>query len=310
MKSTLPFLITLLFIATLSFAQEPVVEEEPVFEDMSVEEDYSSGEVAVFDKTLSDSRIQFKEMKDGYSWFFDRSVDSYSKKYGLAYNGKVILPMIFNKDSYDNQMVAKLGINKIYGIYDVKSRKWLIPIEYGSLQKLGYADMYVASRGGLYGVVDQSNREIVPFEWGSISHYGLTENYLKVKDPKSNTHGIYSLIARKLVIPCDYSTLESHGSGFLVTQNGKKNIVSINNVAKFRTWYDELIKSNKGQKRYIVKKDNMFGIIDDKEKTIVPFEYTEIRSSPFNDGSYLAKNRRGKFGCMLLDGTKLLLFKF
>lgn len=52
------------------------------------------------------------------------------------------------------------------------------------------------------------------------------------------------------------------------------------------------------------------GVIDSREKVIVPLEYMEISNSQYNDGSYLARNKQGKYGFMRIDGTVTLPFEY
>jgi hypothetical protein len=52
------------------------------------------------------------------------------------------------------------------------------------------------------------------------------------------------------------------------------------------------------------------GVVDENEKPIVPIEYKYIKTYPYNDGSYLAENKDGFFGCIMIDGRVTLPFVY
>jgi hypothetical protein len=125
-------------------------------------------------------------------------------------------------------------------------------------------------------------------------------------------NGIYSLIDRKITVPCIYSSLRilEQQNYFLVCENSKYNIVDINNVPLFKTWYDHLKAPSDGRNFYIVQNENRFGVIDESEKAVIPMEYIEFADYPFSDGSYLAKNKDGKYGFILINGRITLPFEY
>jgi hypothetical protein len=96
----------------------------------------------------------------------------------------------------------------------------------------------------------------------------------------------------------------------MVSNGSKYNIVDINNVPRFKKWYDEINIPSRARNYYVVKNESKFGVIDDSEKEIVPIEYLEFASYPFSDGSYLARNKDGKYGFILIDGRITLPFEY
>ncbi|MBX2841342.1 MAG: WG repeat-containing protein [Flammeovirgaceae bacterium] len=186
-------------------------------------------------------------------------------------------------------------------------------MEYESLSRLNN-NLYQAKKNGRWGIIDENNLTIVPFDWTDIRTISGLENYLIVRDNSypSKQLGIYSITARKLTVPCIYNSLDKvNRHNFFKVKNGAKyNIVDINNQPKFKTWYDELIIPKNGRNFYIVKTNNRYGVIDDNEQEVVPIEYQEISKRPYSDGSYLAKNKDGKYGFMLLDGRITLPFEY
>ena len=46
------------------------------------------------------------------------------------------------------------------------------------------------------------------------------------------------------------------------------------------------------------------------KERILPIEYKDIKTYPYNDGSFLAVNKDGKYGCVLINGKVSLPFEY
>jgi hypothetical protein len=252
-------------------------------------------------------------INDNTKWVYDRYNPSGSK-FGLSKNGTMILPVLFDKQSYnrvsDNNSFC-LGIGSNYGLYNVEKEKWEIPLIYNSLSHLGN-DIFVASaKSGYYGLVNRNNKTLVPFEWGSISVFEEFDNYYLIRDKKTSNMGIYSLLRDQFVIPCEYKSFDKVRNLNLYKVNNEKgyNLITIDNKPMLKNWYQELYVIY-DSKNFIVKLNDKMGIIDEDENIIVPIEYKHISSSRYNDGSYLAINKLGKYGCIKSDGKTSLAFDY
>lgn len=290
--------------------EEEIIEEAPVFMDQSIEEDYNSEY-----KKTQNNKYQTTKIFDDYEWFFERNGSSYTKKYGILKRGKVLLPMIFSAttyNSYGNKQYI-MGIEKTFGLYNVVEENWDIPIAYESLSYLN-KNLYSAQLNNRFGIVDANNNIITDFKWSRVSGINGLENYFIVADYSQPVRlsGVYSVTGNKLIIPCKYTRIDKISSEnyFLVTKGNEKNIIDINDKTRFKTWYDELHTIQGGRKLYIVKENGNMGIIDEDEKQIVPIEYQSIATYPYKDGSYLARNKEGKYGCLSADGKITLPFEY
>ncbi len=291
--------------------EEIMEEEEPVFIDQSIEEEPPRPT-----STYYTSKYQTQRIDDTYQWYYLKNNSSYTYKYGLLKNGEPILPMVFtraNQYSNDSHFFV-LGIGNNYGLFDLHNEKWSIPVQYEQLTFLNKG-LYVASHAGGVGIVDNHNNTVVEFEWSSIQRLQDLENYVMVSTPSSqggSKKGVYSITARKLVVPCKYIQITKMNSVdyFHVKEGKKHNIISIHNEPRFKHWYDELHIPSMARKLYIVKKDGKMGVVNESEKVVVPIEYMEISSQPYRDGSHLARNSKGKYGCMTLDGKETLPFEY
>jgi len=260
------------------------------------------------------SRYQTEKINDQTVWVYDKYHTNNGYKYGIKKRGEILLPMIFEKNSYnvvsDNNSFI-MGIGNNFGLYNVEKEIWEIPMGYYSLSNIGN-DLFLArTKSNSYGVVTRNNKVLIPFEWDDIRTINGADNYFILQDKKSSLRGIYNLISGKFVIPCEYNYLETvENSNYYKVNNQKGyNIVSIDNKPKFKNWYTEL-NTVYNSKNFIVKINDRMGIIDENENIILPIEYKSIATSAYNDGSFLAVNKEGKYGCVLITGKISLPFEY
>lgn len=326
------FILALLFISISTVAQKKknkVQEKEPQAQmeeeieiDIEVVEETSTNRSSSTNAAIEmvrniryNNRFEiYGSVTDDYDWYYDRFENSNRRKYGIVNKkGDVILPHLFSR-GYANNNDIVLNLENNYGLFNLQTLKWDIPMEYESLNRLSNKNLFTAKKNGSYGIIDNNNAIIVPFEWSDIDHISGLDNYVIVRDHSypSNLRGIFSVIDKKLTVPCAYNTLRKlENQNYFIVQNGSKyNIVDINNTPRFKKWYDDLTVSSRDEGYYIVKEDNRFGVIDDSEKQIVPIDLLEISSRPYGDGSHLARNKNGKYGFMLLDGRITLPFEY
>jgi hypothetical protein len=250
-------------------------------------------------------------INDQYDLSWEKnSNDKYSRQGIVDKNGNVILPHIFSKKSNGNTTSELvLGIGNTSGLYNVNDLRWSIPLMYEDLSHLAN-NLYIGKKDGKWGVIDNNNVVIVPFEWSQLQRISNLDNYVSVT--KDQLSGVFSIVEKKLTVPCIYSSVRKldRQNSFQVKQGSRTNIVDISNVPMFKRWYEELRPSTINPDYYIVRESNRFGVIDSYEKVIVPIDYMEFSENPYSDGSYLARNKEGKYGFMLIDGRVTLPFKY
>ncbi len=258
------------------------------------------------------NRYTTEKINDQTVWFYDKYKSNY--KFGIKKRDQVLLPMLFDRKTYpsvsDNNSFA-IGIGNNYGLYNVEKEVWEIPMMYYSLNHLGNDIFSARTKNGLYGVVSRDNKVLIPFKWSEISTVSGVENYFILQDKKSNLKGLYSLLNGKFLIPCEYEYIQTVDNSNYFKVNNEKgyNLVSIDNKPKFKKWYTQ-INSVSNSKNFIVKLNDRMGIIDENENIILPIEYKDIKTYPYNDGSFLAVNKEGKYGCVLINGKISLPFEY
>ena len=303
-------------ISISSDAEIPVEEVAIEVVEEVAQSSYSSNPIS-FDPVKN---IQFNQkygisstINDQYDLSWEKNSTNKNDKQGVVdKNGNVILPHIFTKKygGPSNNYELLLSIGSTSGLYNLNENRWTIPLMYDELTLLSNNQLYVAKKEGKWGVIDKNNVVIVPFEWSQVSQIYNLENYVLVT--KDQLQGVFSIVEKKLTIPCIYSSVRKldRQNSFLVKQSSGSNIVDISNVPAFKRWYEDIRTSSNNADYYIVKQNNRFGVIDDNEKVVVAIEYMEFGDYPYSDGSYLARNKEGKYGFILIDGRITLPFKY
>ena len=291
-----------------------MIEEAPV-EIAVMEETSSRNNPRTFDAVKN---IQFNQkygisnsINEQYDLSWEKNASNRNDRQGVVdKSGNVILPHIFNKKygGPSTNYELLLGIGNTTGLYNLIENRWTIPLVYDELTLLSNNQLYVAKKEGKWGVIDKNNVVIVPFEWSQVQQIYNLENYVQVT--KDGLQGIFSIVEKKLTVPCIYSSVRKldRQNSFIVKQSSGVNIVDISNVPIFKKWYEDIRTTNSDN--FIVKQNSRYGIIDSFEKLVTPIEYMEFGDYPYSDGSYLARNKEGKYGFILIDGRVTLPFKY
>jgi hypothetical protein len=292
------------------------VEEIAIVEMEGAHESSSGVNPFAFDPVKS---IQFNpkytitgSINDSYDFYGEKnSPNRYSSQGVVDKNGNVILPHIFSRGSGPNNnyelVLTMTGSNS--GLYNLNENRWTIPMLYQELYSLGNS-VFGAKKDNKWGLVDNNNLQLAPMQWKMIDRIYNLENYILVS--VDDMWGIYSILERKLTVPTEYSSIRKleRENYFLVRKGTKANVVDINNKLLFKRWYDEVRVSSMNMEYFIVKENNKYGVIDHNEKVVVPISYLEFSESNYSDGSYLARNKDGKYGFMLVDGRVTLPFNY
>lgn len=193
-------------------------------------------------------------------------------KFGLydKYNKKVAIPVVYNSLWYfnDNRIAARN--NEGEGIIDIK-QKIIIPFEYYSLQHINDSFIIALGRNSKHGVININNEVVLPFEYDEIHKVSETKNYCRIT--KDNKFGLVNADNAKLVIPIEYESIyfvdEMYiGSELVVAQkDGKAGIVNMKNKVIVPFIYDRIELTGNCFKVY---KDGAAGLLDSKGMKILP----------------------------------------
>ncbi|WP_241331320.1 WG repeat-containing protein [Chryseobacterium arthrosphaerae] len=158
-------------------------------------------------------------------------------KYGIiTLNEQVILPLEMDHiETFGYDQLFECTQNQKIGIYDVKSGKFIIPLELDGIEesfivdtKPGY-EYYVFIKNELQALVKHQNGSITfltGYIYDHIDHTGMSENRVMVM-----MNGLWGAtdVDGRPVIPCEYEWSHHMGNGKIKgKKNGKEYILDLN----------------------------------------------------------------------------------
>ncbi len=261
---------------------------------------------------IDKKKYDVEKINSTYSWYSKKDKAIRYKKYGILKNGEIFLQDIFEKRDSKVSNHKVLIFKGVRGLFNLKTGSWSIPLKYQDLDYIG-GGVFIAKTNAKYGIIDVNNNIIADFNFRFIESFNRMENYLLVREDLSpDLYGLYNLVNRKLLIPCEYSSIQKADNlnYFKVKKDNMYNLVDIDNKVLFKTWYDEIYLPKGGRKKFIVSLKGKMGIVDINGNQIVPLEYLSIEETAYKDGSHLAQDKNGMFGFFNLDGEVTLPFKY
>ena len=163
-----------------------------------------------------------------------------------------------------------------------------------------------------YGVVNESGTVYIPVEYDRIeftNEYGAYEDNV-YKCEKNGKWGLVSSTNGTL-LPCEYSSLSNNGKGIWRTfKSGKYGYVQLNRLSSITTLipciYESLGDYSSDSNIHATLKGKK-GMIDSKNNTIIPFEYSFISDlcHASNGNSIIWVEKDGKHGIYSDDGKEL-----
>ena len=163
-----------------------------------------------------------------------------------------------------------------------------------------------------YGVVNESGTVYIPVEYDRIeftNEYGAYEDNV-YKCEKKGKWGLVSSTNGTL-LPCEYSSLSNKGNGIWRTfKSGKYGYVQLNRTSSITTLipciYESLGDYSSDSYIHATLKGKK-GMIDSKNNTIIPFEYSIISElcHTSNGNSIVWVEKDGKHGIYSYNGKEL-----
>lgn len=180
-----------------------------------------------------------------------------------------------------------------FGIYNNKTKKLIIPYKYSKLSlfktkdsicivtsyytKYSRFNKYAARKASRQFLIDKSNKIIS----NKYDYFKPFNNDLTIASYKNDTIE-YNVIVNSLgkEISKRYKRIENHKdlNFFIIkNQNGNYGALDYNIHEKIPFIYQYLYtKKSKNKSVIIAKKDDKYGIINSKNKIIIPFEYNSL----------------------------------
>ncbi len=223
---------------------------------------------------------------------------------------------ISNKDDNNNlwyeENILKVENNGKYGIIDL-SGKEILPIEYEEITPiLGVEGVLTIKKDGKYGLINNEGKEVIETTYAEITNLGKEYKEGYIVKGENNLYGILDYFGQQ-ILETKYDKIDRvYGNDlYVVTENGKKEIVRKNGEVVLAQGFDEVkhilkqqnagliyVKNSKcgvmnfsgevqiepvyddlkevKQGVYIAKKDGKVGIIDNAQNEKVPYQYEDI----------------------------------
>lgn len=207
-------------------------------------------------------------------------------------------PLIFERDS--RYIVAYLGDK--CGVLDV-NKNIILPFEYKKYI-INKNDEFIVSKYGLWGVVDIHNNVIIPIQYKSL-YFWCEDNFCA-----ENEDGKWILINKNDKKICetefDYidSSLEDKNKLFRAMIDWKNGFIDKSGTIKIDLNYEEVSWFDGGLAAVCL--NDKWGLIDENENLIIPFEY----DSQFFmlDDELISAEKDGKWGIIDYDNNVIIDF--
>ena len=197
-------------------------------------------------------------------------------KYGLIdLNGKKLLDCEYDEISAMKGIENSLLIRKdgYVGLAN-NAGTILIYVKYSDIKNLGttYKEGYITTdENGKCGIVSTTKIQILENKYNEIKQVYLGDNYYVVEDGEEK---IINQAGETLIDKGFDDIKSSTKRGIIFTQKDLYGEMTTSGDILIEAKYKDLKEAKEGI--YIAKKDEKYGIIDEKEEEKVPFEYTGI----------------------------------
>lgn len=198
-----------------------------------------------------------------------------------------------------------------YGFIN-ESGKEVVPCKYDYLSSFenGYtvAKNKVGEFDYLHGLLDSTGKEITPIKYGRMEYYP-SDKVLMVGETNTSNVGLMDLNG-KIIIPYQYEFWSKRISKGLwpVGKNNICGVVNLKNetVVPFTYYMIESYSDDLGLAPARKTEGGKYGFIDRTGKEVIPFEYDDAWPS----GDYLVVKKNGKWGMIDVNNKIILPFEY
>jgi len=220
-----------------------------------------------------------------------------------------------NKNTYFKGDLAIVTVGNQSQYLD-RNLKEVIPFgEYDYTESLNKNGFGIVAKNNKYGIIDNKGNEIIRLEYDKIEHPKRYSNILELFVLEKN--GTYQIFDENikpikqdiLSYEWDKIDFDDYYLDVLLLKDNQNKFGIIDETGKTIIPFEfEELRPFDGQETTIAKKNNHFGIIDFKNKELVSFENDEIYSSKFSEIFIVKQN--DKYGLLNKEGNKVIDFIF
>ena len=240
--------------------------------------------------------------------------DEKTQLYGLAdADDKYVVKPIYKEIDFNFGSTTGLSrvqtANDKYGFINPEGKQ-VVPCKYDRLSEFtnGYAtaEIKVTNLESKYGLFDSTGKEVVPVKYGHLEYYP-DDMVLVAGETNASAVGLIG-VTGKIIIPFQYEFWSKKISKGLwpVAKNNICGVVNFKNETVVPFQYDmiESYSDELGVAPARKDKGGKFGFIDRSGKLVVPYTYDDAWPS----GKYLAVKKDGKWG--VIDATNKIILPF
>lgn len=238
---------------------------------------------------------------------------SKDNKYGVLDTlNNIILPIKFDYISFDNDLIIAES-KEINYLYDFKGKQ-ISDLQFSEISNFTNNKAIVTYQNESNSIIDnQANIILKPIKGYSFERV-LNDDLFLIKDKLNSKEGIINSNG-EFVIKCKYDEIQQVKTFFIAKINNKKGFISLtDSIIKpliyddiYFSYFDDAVANgdNNLGDNYIVKKDNLFGVISPNVvNEIIPILYSNIRT--LFDSYYIVQNNENKNGLFFKNGEKVL----
>lgn len=193
-----------------------------------------------------------------------------------AYEGDELsdLPILVTKrDLNNNPIFGNLGVQEEYGLVN-KTGKFIVPLNtYHLISTTFDDDIFIVSNNDKWGFIDATGKEIIPLIYDYASSF--KDGFGVV-----SFNGNFGMIDRNnnTVIPFEFCDIEVLSNQLIAVQKTKEGKYALmNNKGKpLGDFSYDFIHSLYYGDTFSVKRNGLYGIIDNTGKIIIPINYEAI----------------------------------
>lgn len=220
----------------------------------------------------------------------------YDSKHGTEFSGYIVSNKTtegyrYGYVNYKGKILLDAKYNKIYRLMDIKSKDKIY---------------LIAVKDGRYGV-NLNGKDIIDYQYQFIEYNSTIESFIL---QKTNSYGVANLKG-KIVVPVQNESLEIKGTHIYVSNNGESKVYEPNGKeAKLN--FNTSINPTENENYFIEINENgeeyFYGIVDKNEKELVAPKYTYIEY--LFDDYFIACNKDRKEGIIDNKNNTILQFNY
>ncbi len=197
-------------------------------------------------------------------------------KYGfINLKGRVVIPLVYDTATYYKNRTCIVKKGKEYFIISTKNRK-LTKQTYQKIKRSENQNYFVAKNDTGWAFLDLYAQKNDASYFEEIKN---EDNSARVRVKKNEKWGYYNSQTEKMIIPAEYTILTKYNRGFTFgLKNNLWGALDSDGNTRIPHEYESIVTDSlNNQMIFEVQKNGNYGIINIKNRIILPLEYQKLR---------------------------------